>query len=280
MKPIIKWVGGKTQIKDIILSKFPKKINNYYEPFIGGGSILIELLCKVKNGEVEVNKFYVSDINPRLINMYKQIQANPIWISEKLRLLEIDYKVDPENFYYKIRDKFNGNITTALNDAIYFIFLNKTCFRGLYRENSEGRFNTPFGHYKNPSFPDEESIRTLSDLIKDVKFEVRDFRFLDSGPVSGDFIYLDPPYYPINSTSFTSYSGVGFDEKCHKRLFRILRNLRKKSIYFILSNSWTDFVLQNFDENRFIIKKIECKRRINSKNPESTVSEVIISPIL
>lgn len=279
MKPIIKWVGGKTQIKDIILSKFPKKINNYYEPFIGGGSILIELLGKVKNDEISVNKFYASDINPRLINLYKQIQLNPMKILEKLRILEIDYKVDPENFYYKIRDKFNANITTALNDATYFIFLNKTCFRGLYRENSEGKFNVPFGHYKNPSFPDKEIIQ-LSELIKDVEFIVRDFKFINFELNFGDFIYLDPPYYPINSTSFTTYSGIGFDEKCHKRLFRILRNLRKKSIYFILSNSWTDFVLQNFDENKFIIEKVECKRRINSKNPESTVSEVIISPIL
>lgn len=279
MKPIIKWVGGKSQIKDNILSKFPEKINKYYEPFIGGGSILIELLCRVRNNKISVNKFYASDINPRLINLYKQVQRNPHKISEKLKLLEVDYKVDPENFYYKIRDKFNEDFTTALNDATYFIFLNRTYFRGLYRENSEGKFNVLFGHYKNPSFPDEE-IMQLSDLIKDVEFVVKDFRFINSEPISGDFVYLDPPYYPINSTSFTTYSGKGFDEKCHKRLFRILRNLRKKSIYFILSNSYVDEVIQNFDENKFIIEIIECKRRINSKNPESTVSEVIISPIL
>jgi len=291
IKPFLKWVGGKSQIIDKVVDKFPETIDNYYEPFIGGGSVLLAILHYNKEGKIKINgKIFANDINSKLIGVYKAIQNNPIELINELKKLydtyysikqdkmlnkkkrgvsinELDSVNSKEEFYYWIREKYNKNMT---NSAAEFIFLNKTCFRGVYRESKNG-FNVPFGNYKNPSIYDEKHIIEVSNLIKDVVFTNESFEKMISNVKSSDFIYMDPPYYPENEKSFVDYNSIGFNEEMHKKLFNIILNLKCK---FLMSNSDVMHVKEFF--NNFKTEIIICKRCINSKNPSSTTNEIMI----
>ena len=293
-KPFIKWVGGKTQIIDKIIDKFPKEINNYHELFLGGGSVLLAILTLVKNNKINVNgNIYAYDINPILINVYKNIQNN----KDKLVKLVLKYKKEysnltgslinrkpkdineantsKESYYYWIRDKFNKmDVKTSLEGSALFIFLNKTCFRGMYREGPNG-FNVPYGHYKKtPEFITETEINNISDLIKDVVFETNDFSESIKNIKEGDYVYLDPPYAPIDDNSFVSYTKDGFGIDKHKQLFEEIINLGKNKVKFTMSNAKVDLVTNYFKD--FKCEDILARRAINSKKPESTAIEVIV----
>jgi DNA adenine methylase len=255
VKPVLKWVGGKTQILDHVMSHVPKKIQgNYHEPFVGGGSVLLKVL-----EEVEINgTVHASDINPHLIGLYWAIQRDPVKL---IRDVEHIGRELTELEYYEVRQNFLEDPCPAK-----FLYLNKTCFRGLYREGPRG-FNVPWGHYKAPKIVDPENIFKVSRLIRDVQFEARSFDDSLTGPFSeDDFVYLDPPY--VNT--FADYTRGGFRDEDHERLF----NMTKKIPRFLMSNSNCEKVQENFKE--YSQSALECRRAINSRNPGATASELLV----
>lgn len=297
MKPILKWVGGKTQIIDVLMEHYPTEMNNYHDIFLGGGSTLLALLSQVRDGKIKVlNKIYAYDINNELIGVYKNIQAKPNELYKKIKLYIKEYnncdgtdinrnpktKEDAfgskESYYYWIRNIYNKLTNEEKVDIIgsaLFIFLNKTCFRGIYRVGPKG-FNVPYGHYKNPKIIDKESLMEMSELIHDVNFECLGFEQSLLNIKRGDFAYLDPPYVPETSTSFVQYNVNGFNEEQHKKLFSTCENLKKNKSKFMMSNSNVKLVTDSFPVNKYNVEIIECRRAIHSKDPSKTTKEVII----
>lgn len=296
-KPFLKWVGGKTQIINQVLDEFPRNINNYYEPFLGGGSVLIAMLTMVKNKTITVhNNIYASDKNKYLIYVYKNIQSKPNKVIHHLAKLRNTYLSLPENigqknqetanskskesYYYWIRKQYNkmsDNDKVSCKGSAYFIFLNKTCFRGLYRESVNG-FNVSYGNYKNPSIFDEDHIKYVSDLIKNVKFFYSSFEYVIKVVKQHDFVYFDPPYVREKPSSFTGYVyDDSKEEDINNKLFNICRDLYNKKILFLMSNSNTLAVKHHFMNSHYKIRVLKCNRNINSKKPNSTTKEVLIT---
>jgi DNA adenine methylase len=291
-KPILKWVGGKTQILDNIINKFPNQINNYHEIFLGGGSVLFALLTLINNNIIKLNgKIYAYDLNEPLIYVYKNIQKNHNELYEKLETIINEFnnckndainrkplniedaKLNKENYYYWIRDQYNkADDKKSIFASAMFIFLNKTGFRGIFREGPNG-YNVPYGNYKSPKIINKRHLEKIHNLIQNVIFECCDFKTSLSNIQDDDFVYLDPPYVPETKNSFTSYTKNGFNITNHNELFKLIKDLKQKK--FILSNSNVKLVIDNFQE--YNIEYINCKRVINSKNPKSTTLEVIIN---
>ena len=292
-KPFLKWVGGKTQIMDKIISKFPKEINNYHEPFLGGGSVLFALLSHMRQNKIQVNdKIYAYDVNPILINVYKHIQESPEQLHEYIDMYwtlydKIDGKVvnrnpkdideartSKESLYYWLRDKFNKMDKETMEASALFIFINKTCFRGMYREGPNG-FNVPYGHYKKtPAMLSLEEILYISDFIKDVEFISQGFDVSLTNIQEGDFVYMDPPYAPENDKSFVGYVADGFTYEMHEKLFESILKLDEINVKFVLSNSNVTLVKEFF--SNFTNEHVKARRAINAKNPESVTTELII----
>lgn len=291
-KPILKWVGGKTQILDKLMQKFPTEINNYREIFLGGGSVLFALLARVEKGEIKIHgKIHAYDVNAPLISVYKNIQTNHIELYNGLQELikemnecgtgEInrkpanieEAKSAKENYYYWIRNKYNRltDKSTTVASAM-FIFLNKTCFRGVFRVGPNG-FNVPYGHYNNPEIVNKEHLDEIHRLIQGVEFECCDFTESLVSIETNDFIYLDPPYAPEKETSFVGYTENGFNMESHEKLFALLHSMNEK---WMLSNADVKLVRDNFANEKYKIESIVCKRSINSKNPDAKAKEVII----
>ncbi len=288
MKPIIKWVGGKTQILDKVLKTFPREMENYHELFVGGGSVLFGLL---ESKDITVKgKVYAYDKNQKLINMYRQIQTNPNEIHEHLIELfttydtqtgtEVNRKPETEeegltskeSYYYWVRKTYNNLIPTTPIHAATLIFLNKTCFRGVYREGPNG-FNVPYGHYKTtPVVISLEELLKIQELIKDVVFKWCDFRDAFEQIVNDcDFIYADPPYAPENVKSFVGYTKDGFIMDDHKDLFNLLNHSK---IDFVMSNAKVYLVTNSFEDYK--IEDVPARRAINSKDPSSITTEVLV----
>lgn len=271
IKPFLKWVGGKTQHIDEILGLFPKKINNYYEFFLGGGSVLFSLL---NNDSIKINKYYVFDINECLINTYINIRDSPDLLINSLETLTKSFNdsKDKEKFFYDTREQYNNTTDKkTIIASTYFIFLNKVCFRGVYREGPNG-FNVPYGNYKNPTIFEKDTLLEISNKIKNVQFITGSFKqTMNINFSSNDFVYIDPPYYPEKPTSFVKYSNNGFNDKDHEELFSIIKKISCK---FIMSNSNTKTVIDEFKDHD--IQEISTRRRINSKNPESMSTEILI----
>jgi DNA adenine methylase len=295
IKPFLKWVGGKTQIIEDVINKFPKSMNNYHEPFLGGGSVLLALLSQKNEDYIIIeNKIYASDANENLINLYINIKDNvEEFIKEISKITKIYSKLNSdgpvnrkplneeealksqESYYYYIRNIFNNSEPSVLKSA-YFLFLNKTCFRGIYREGPNG-FNVPFGHYKNVSIYEEEHLKEVSEIIQPVIFRKQSFVESFCYCENGDFVYLDPPYVPEKATSFVGYTSDGFDLTHHQNLFKICNVLIKDNIKYLMSNSNTLLVVDSFkDQEKVSIDAIVVRRAINSKSPDATTSEVLI----
>ena len=297
-KPILKWVGGKTQIIDKLIVDFPIEINNYREAFLGGGSVLLAILSYVKSGIIKINgNIYAYDLNEPLIYIYKNIQTQRNELYDILKNIITDFKecgngkinrtpenieeakIAKENYYYWIRSEYNKlsiiDKKSILGSAM-LIFLNKTCFRGIFRVGPNG-FNVPYGHYSNPEIINKEHLDDIHNLIQNVIFECCDFdtSLALSNIVQGDFTYLDPPYAPETNTSFVGYTEKGFDIENHKKLFNLIHNLTDAKHKVMLSNADVSLVRENFKE-KYNTSSILCKRSINSKNPESKAKEVII----
>ena len=296
-KPILKWLGGKTQILDSVLSLFPSVIIDYHEPFVGGGSVLLGLLEEVRQGKRELQgKVYASDINPNLIALYKNVQSNVEGLIQELKKLDSVYKsiqgthinreaqneqeafTSQESYFYWIRKQFNALADrNSLQASAMMIFLNKTGFRGVYRENKDHIYNAPFGHYKKPTILDENNLRRVSSLIKDVVFICQPFEQSIQAIQAMDFVYFDPPYVPEKATSFTSYTGGGFPGTSHQKLFTFCQTLREKSVYFVMSNSNVPLVTDNFTFEHFDLYLVPAKRAIHSKDPSAMTDELLIT---
>jgi len=296
-KPILKWVGGKTQILDKIMIDFPNEINNYREVFLGGGSVLLSLLTYVKNGIIKIKgNIYAYDLNGPLIYVYKNIQTNHIELYNEIQKIIIDFNscIDgivnrncenkeeamnsKENYYYWIRREYNKMCSdtkkTILGSAM-FIFLNKTCFRGVFRVGPNG-FNVPYGHYNNPQIINKEHLIEIHQLIQNVIFECSDFNISMTNIELDDFLYIDPPYAPEKNTSFVGYTENGFTIENHNNLFKLIHDLTECKKKIMMSNADVTLVRDNFINEKYKITSILCKRSINCKNPESKTKEVII----
>tara|TARA_Y100000994_G_scaffold246001_1_gene248505 strand:- start:2956 stop:3855 length:900 start_codon:yes stop_codon:yes gene_type:complete len=290
-KPFLKWVGGKSQIINNIILKIPKEINNYHELFLGGGSVLFAVLSLQKQDKIIIkNKIYAYDINHTLINVYKHIQNNKDELYKYIELYIKEYdsikgtiinrkpvsikeaKTSKESYYYWIRNKYNNIDKNTIECSALFMFINKTCFRGMYREGPNG-YNVPYGHYKKtPTIISKTDLNNISELIKDVEFKQSDFNDSIKNVTEGDFIYLDPPYAPETKKSFVEYVADGFNLDTHKLLFNKIKKLDK--VKFVMSNAKVELVTENF--KKYKCEDIIARRAINSKNPGSITTEVIV----
>lgn len=257
----LKWVGGKQQIVDAVVAKFPKRIRTYHEPFLGGGSVLLSVL----ESDISVERIRVNDINKYLIRTYEDVRNNVEELVEILRTF-----CHGEKEYYEYRNLFNSNKKLgvfSVEMSALFIFLNKTCFRGLYREGPNG-FNVPFGHYKNPNWINEDALRKCSKLIQRVEFYSVSYETFLVDVHPQDFVYLDPPYVPETKTSFTKYNVNDFTD--HERLFSLVKTIPR----FVMSNSKTRETIGAFEG--FSIEEIHLRRSIHSKNPGHLATEILV----
>jgi len=296
-KPILKWVGGKTQIIDKLITDFPVEINNYREAFLGGGSVLLTLLSYVRSGIIKIQGgIYAYDLNEPLIYIYKNIQKHHNELYDVMQTIITDFnecgsgelnrkpanigeaKIAKENYYYWIRSEYNKLCSTdkkgVLGSAM-FIFLNKTCFRGVFRVGPRG-FNVPYGHYNNPEIINKEHLEEIHNLIQNVVFECSDFNTSLTIVEPNDFVYLDPPYAPETDTSFVGYTENGFNIENHEKLFKLIHMLTDTNKKIMLSNADVSLVRENFTNEKYNTSSILCKRSINSKNPDAKAKEVII----
>lgn len=298
VKPFLKWVGGKTQIINDVIDLFPKEMNNYHEPFLGGGSVLLALLSQVHNGSIKIyGKIYASDLNSNLIGLYKNIQSNPdVLITEVKKLTDEfaicsgnivnrkaltveDAQTSRESYYFWVRMRFNSlskDERTSIIGSAMLLFMNKTCFRGVYREGPNG-FNVPYGNYKNPSVFDEQHIKAVSALMKDVVFSDGSFRDSFERVLPGDFIYLDPPYASENDSGFVSYTPDGFNVDNHNTLFKLCTDMKSLNVKMLLSNADVKLVRDAFPSPEYTTKIISCRRAIHSKEPDTRTNEVLIT---
>ena len=302
VKPFIKWVGGKMQIINDVMELFPGEMNNYHEPFLGGGSVLLALLAHKKHGTIVVNDtIYASDLNANLIALYKNIQSRPEELIAAVKLLTdeftectgtvVDRKAttteeamtSPESYYFWIRSRFNASMTNttspdkeSASTSAMLLFMNKTCFRGLYREGPRG-FNVPFGNYKNPTVLDAAHIIAVSELIQGVVFTACSFDESLGRTEPGDFVYLDPPYAPESGTSFVGYTKDGFGLENHQRLFGLCGEMAAGNVKMVMSNAAVELVTGSFPSPEYATKIISCRRAINSKKPGGRTNEVLIT---
>ena len=265
-KPFVKWAGGKTQLLPYLLERMPRKYNKYFEPFIGGGALFFQ---------VTPRQGYISDVNPELINAYQVIKLDVESLIEDLKKHIYD-----KDYYYKLRNvdrtpEFKN--WSPVQKASRLIALNKSCFNGLYRVNSKGHFNVPFGSYKNPKLVDALNLRECSKALKETKIVLGSFDLIEQDVQKGDFVYFDPPYAPLNTTSsFTSYSKEGFDNKMQEKLRDFCVSLDRKGIKFMLSNSSVSLILDLYQN--FHISFVDATRAINSRGDKrGKIKEVIIT---
>lgn len=292
IKPFVKWAGGKGNLLNQLNNYYPLELKNgkieyYIEPFVGGRAVLIDILQNY-----DVKEAYAFDINIDLINSYNVIKNNVEELITNLKLLEKEYlsleKDDRKEYFYNMRKQYNSYRITkdemSLQKAIEFIFLNRTCFNGLYRVNKNGDFNVPMGNYKNPTIYDEENLRALSELIKNVNFEYEDYKASQKYIKKNTFVYFDPPYRPLNITSgFTSYTKEDFDDENQKELALYYKELNNNNVKVMLSNSnpkntnKEDCFFENIYKG-FNINEVYAKRMINANSSgRGEISELLIT---
>jgi DNA adenine methylase len=265
-RPFIKWVGGKRQLLDEIKKHIPNEFDRYFEPFVGGGALFFDLQKKSS---------FINDYNPELTNLYEVVKSDPNELIKDLKKHK-----NSEDYYYHLRsldrDPAKYKRLSKVQRASRFIFLNKTGYNGLYRVNKKGYNNVPYGRYKNPAIFDEENILECSKLLQSTVITTGDFENIKEFVKKGDFIYLDPPYVPLNATSnFTAYTDRGFDDDMQFRLKELCDFIKSKGAYFLQSNSYTDFILDLYKD--YEIVTVEANRALNCK-PEGRgkIREVLV----
>lgn len=271
--PFVKWAGGKRQLLSEFKKYFPPvgSYKRYFEPFLGGGAVFFDL---------QPDRAVLMDINEELINTYKVIQNN---IEGLIQELKKHKERNSKEYFYEIRnwDRLpNYKERTAVERAARFIYLNRTCFNGLYRVNSKGQFNVPFGQYKNPRILDEENLRNVHLLLnngKDILIENVDYKKVLEYAQEGDFIYFDPPYYPLEPTSFTSYTKDNFGPEEHKELAAVFKELTDRGCMVALSNSSTEEVRKLYSFDGVELVPLQARRSINSDvNGRGAIEELLI----
>ncbi len=251
-KPFLKWAGGKRQLLKVLAQNLPKEYNTYYEPFVGGGALFFYLLP---------DNAMLFDNNPILMNVYQVIQRS---VDELIQLLQ-EHRNEKEYFYSIRKMDRNGQFQTLspIEKASRTIFLNKTCFNGLYRVNSRGEFNVPFGRYKNPNYCDIPNLEAVHKALQNISLQVGSFEKVLDFAEKGDFVYFDPPYVPLSKTAnFTSYTKEDFAMEDQQRLVEVFNELDQRGCKVLLSNSYSDFVLDKFQQYEII--PVDAKRAINS----------------
>ncbi|MUG04410.1 Dam family site-specific DNA-(adenine-N6)-methyltransferase [Bombella sp. ESL0378] len=250
-KPFVKWAGGKRQLVAILQEELPEAFNTYYEPFLGGGALFFSQLPQ---------KAAISDINSHLINAYTIIRDELPCLLQALSKHQ-----NTPDYFYAIRAQ-DPTTLSKVEQASRFIFLNKTCFNGLYRENKKGQFNTPFGKYKNPNILDATNLTAIHGYLneKSISISRHDYKKVRSTAQKGDFVYLDPPYVPLTPTAnFSSYTKQGFTLQDQEDLAALFKELSHKGVKAMLSNSNTEIVRELYRD--FDIKTVSAKRAINCK---------------
>ena len=287
-KPFLKWAGGKGQLLDTFDKMFPQeliegKIKTYIEPFVGGGAVLFHILQNYK-----IEKAYINDINKELINCYRCIKADVEEVIKPLSILENKYlsSKDRAKYFYNVRERYNQIHLNGHYDyekCADFIFLNHTCFNGLYRVNKEGKFNVPHGKYKNPLICDKENLRLCSQLLQKVEISFGDYRQVLSNANKDSFVYFDPPYRPlIENNSFVNYDKSGFDDNDQIELSQNYKKLDKQNCLLMLSNSDPKNTNENdnfFDNlyKGFNIERVYAKRMINCQaNKRGNITEIVV----
>lgn len=289
-KPFIKWVGGKTQLLEEIRRYYPEQIEKYCEPFVGGGAVLFDVLSHLHPKEVLIN-----DINGELINTYRQIKTNCGDLIDILASLQERYWTssleENKSLFLEKRERFNslkvnGNKKDNLEKAALFIFLNKTCFNGLFRVNSKGLFNVPFNNAKKPLLCDALNLKACSELLQNVKMFVGNYAQCRDFIDSKTFVYIDPPYRPLTETAaFTSYNENGFGDKEQIELAQFIEEISKRKAVVVMSNSDPKNVCENdnfFDQlyKKFTIKRVSASRMINSNaKKRGAINELLISNV-
>lgn len=287
MKPIVKWAGGKTQLLEHIETMLPTTAKcigktapfldqmipshfvNYFEPFLGGGAVLLKLAPESAT---------VNDINTELINMYRQVKENPYAVIDELARLDYEHEMvsDVKHYYYYVREMFNLYLgQSSPQQAARLIYLNKHCFNGLYRVNSHGLFNVPFNNKKSGNSFDTENILRISAYLQKVNILNVDFEEAVADAKAGDFVFFDSPYVPLNPTSFTDYTKEGFGYEEHLRLARLYKRLSEQGVYCMLTNHNTELVNELYKD--FHIKVVQVSRNINSNASARKGEEVIIT---
>jgi len=262
--PLVKWVGGKRSIIHELTSRLPKQLNTYHEAFIGGGALFFELCNDIKEA-------HLLDNNLDLVIMYNVVKKDPYKL---IKALKIHAKNNSEEYYYKIRSKHE--LQDPIELAARLLYLNKTCFNGLFRVNKKGEFNVPMGKYKNPNIIQEYNIIACSKVLQKATITYGDFS--DISPNLGDFVYLDPPYHPINEQSFTTYTKSNFNEVDQIRLMEFFTLIRSNGVNAMLSNSNTEFIRNLYKSSIFNVSIVNAPRHVNCKpNKRSPVEEVLIT---
>jgi DNA adenine methylase len=253
MRPLLKWAGGKRGLVERILEQFPQdqQTRAYHEPFVGGGAVFFRL---------EPAGGTINDVNPRLMNLYRVVRDRPDELIEAAR----GYRYE-EAEYYRLRDRFNSG-PDPVEDAALLLYLNRTCYNGLYRVNSRGEFNVPFGTYSDPTIVHPRLIRRASALLGGVDVLCGDFEYLRSRARKGDLCYMDPPYQPASRTaSFVDYSAGGFGEADQARLRDLCVELDARGVHVVQSNSDTSLIRSLYEGTGFRLVSLRTTRMISSK---------------
>ncbi len=274
-RPFVKWAGGKTQLLNALLEKIPHSMNTYYEPFVGGGAVFFSL---ISNPEFKVKKAVLNDFNCELIETYRIVRDELDTLIEYLSPIATQYLAgNPEQrkeFFYEIRADIPS---TNIEKAARLLFLNKTCFNGLYRVNQKGEFNVPHGRYKNPKILDVELLTLASHALQDIELICGDFEDSYKKAKNGDFVYFDPPFFPLSSTSnFTSYTKGSFGKEEHLRLKWSIDQLRDKGVSIMLSNSPHEWIVGLYEGSKYTINRTPARRSINSKGEQRGVIDELI----
>lgn len=267
--PFVKWAGGKRQLIPQIRDRMPEKYNDYYEPFVGGGAVIFDLL--------PVNAM-INDINKALINTYRTICNEPDAFLKEVNRLDNDMWEDGKKYYYSIREHYNDKLMRSEYDvelAALFVFINKHCFNGLYRVNGKGLFNVPYNNSRRVSI-DEDVIMATSEYLRGVTIKDGDFEQACKNAKKGDFVFIDSPYAPLNPTSFESYTKEGFDIESHKRLAKLYDELTARGCYCMLTNHNTELINELYGNKDYKIDVVSVKRMINSDASNRVGEEVII----
>lgn len=267
--PFVKWAGGKRQLIPQIRERMPKQFNNYYEPFVGGGAVIFELLPE---------NAVINDINRALINAYQMICNHPQEFLQEINRLDAEMWEDGKEYYYSLREHYNDKLMKGEFDvelAALFVFINKHCFNGLYRVNGKGLFNVPYNNSRRSSV-DEQSIMEISEFLKNVTIISGDFEAACEDAAKGDFVFIDSPYAPLNPTSFESYTKEGFDIESHRRLANLFDELTARGCYCMLTNHNTELINELYGNKGYTIDVVSVKRMINSDASNRVGEEVII----
>lgn len=271
-KPFLKWVGGKGKLAPQLKTYTPKKYNTFYEPFVGGGALFFYCMPA---------KAFINDINKTLMGAYKNVRDNPEQLIDCLSKMQKNYysngKETRKQVYYEARHKFNTiNNPEKVEKSCLLIFLNKTCYNGMYRENSQGEFNVPFGDYKQPLICDERTILSDSKVLQQTNITSTSFEDAVSTAQEEDFVYFDPPYYPLTKTAnFTDYSEFGFEENDQIKLKELFDDLTKRGSFVMLSNSNAPFIKELYRDYRQ--EKVLANRAINCKaDGRGKIEELVI----